>query len=326
MNNNLKFIWFDDYPQRKKTANNMAEKLSIKVDFISLQGKKVDDVLKEVLQGEEPDLILMDHSLYKAEVETVNKGSTAAAVLREKWHHCPIVSVTEVEKVDMDLFQRAAYDAIFEFRNISKNYSTILSIAHGFKTLKTYYPKNISEIFDLMEVPVDDREKMKKILPIEIKDNLQDKSLLIEIYRWYSSTLHKRPGFLYDRTWVSTLLGLSNSGFKQVEEKFDQAKYKGVFKDDSNERWWKSEVLSILGNEVDEVGLPWIIGRSLVENQKKYFSKCHASGEEFPETVAAEDETADSDWYPMKLKHTEPHPFFEDMLFFEELRIMKPAE
>lgn len=326
MSEKLKFIWFDDFPQRKRSANNMAEELNIEVDFISLKSKKVDDILMEVLQNEEPDLILMDHSLYKAQVETVHKGSTAAAVLREKWHNCPIVSVTEVEKAEMDSFQRSAYDAIFQFSKISKNYSTILSIAHGFRTLKANYPESIPEIFDLLDVPEDDKNKMKKILPNEIKENLQDKNLLLEIYRWFQTILFKRAGFLYDRTWVCTLLGLSSSGFKQVEEKFDQAKYKGVFKDDANERWWKSKVLKILGKEVKDTGLPWKIGRALVDDQKRYYSRCYSSGEDFPETVAAVDETSTTEWHPMKLKYTEPHPSFEDMLFFEELRIMKPAE
>lgn len=326
MSNRLKFIWLDDYPQRERSAKNMAEKLNVEVEFISLKSKKVESVLKEVLEKEEPDLILMDHSLEKAKVETVNKGSTAAAVLREKWHRCPIVSVTSVEKFDMDSFQRSAYDDIFQFEKGAKNYSKILSIAHGFKTLKGNYPESISDIFDHFGVPESDRDKMVKILPSEIKDNIQDENLLLEIYRWFHSVLLKRPGFLYDRTWVCTLLGLSSAGFKQVQKKFQKAKYQGIYCDNSNERWWKSKVLSILGKEVEEVGLPWVIGRSLVENKKRYYSRCYVHEEEYPETVAAVDETNETEWHPMKLKHTEPHPLFEDMLFFEELRIMKPAE
>ena len=326
MSGKLKFIWLDDTYQREESAKVMGARLSADVEFISLNRKDIDDELNNLRNRDEPDLILMDHSLESADIRTVRNGASAATILREHWHNCPIVSVTGVGNEEMDSFQRSAYDAIFDFNKISQSYSTILAIANGFRALKSNYPKNVEDILDFLDVPQDDRNKMKKILPVEIKDNLQDKSLLLEIYRWYRSVLQKRPGFLYDRIWVCTLLGLNNLGFKQVEEKFAKAKYNGVFEDKLNERWWKSKVLSTLGNEVDKVGLPWVIGRSLVENNKKFFSRCYASEEDFPETVAAEDETLSSGWYPMKLKYTEPHPLFEDMLFFEELRIMKPAE
>jgi CheY-like chemotaxis protein len=325
MSNKLKFIWIDDTPQREKSAQNMGEALKTEVDFHGLKNKNVNEELQSILNGQEPDLILMDHSLDQADYRAIRSGSSAAAIIREKWQSCPIVSVTGTDIVDMDTRHKSAYEAIFQFSSISKNYSKIVAIAKGFKSLKQSPPKTIDDILNHFNVPDDERSKMAKIFPHELKDNFQDKSLLLEMYRWCESTLFKRPGFLYDRLWVSTLLGLNSAGFKQVEAKFAAAKYKGVFANDSDERWWKSEVLSILGEATGEVGLPWKIGRALVKNKKAHFSKCYVSEEEFPETVAAVDTTNDAEWHPMKLKYTDPHPLFEDMLFFEELRIMKAA-
>lgn len=325
MSDKLKFIWIDDTPRRARSAQNMGNALNTEVDFHGLKNKNVNEELQSILNGQEPDLILMDHSLDQADYEAIRSGSSAAAIIREKWQSCPIVSVTGTDIIDMDTRHKSAYEAIFQFSSISKNYSKIVAIAKGFKSLRQSPPKTIDDILNNFNVPDDERSKIVKIFPHELKDNFQDKSLLLEIYRWCESTLFKRPGFLYDRLWVSTLLGLNPAGFNRVETKFAAAKYNGVFANDPDERWWKSEVLSILGETTGEVGLPWKIGRALVGNQG-YFSKCYVSEEEFPETVAAVDTTNDAEWHPMKLKYTDPHPLFEDMLFFEELRIMKAAD
>jgi hypothetical protein len=182
-------------------------------------------------------------------------------------------------------------------------------------------------VLDRLGVPESDRDRFVKILPHELKDKFNDGSYPVELFRWINSLLFERPGFLYNRLWTSTLLGLSDSGFQNVEAKFESAKYQGAFVMTGEERWWKSQVLSILGEETGKYGLPWEIGRSLVDGHiESFFSKCHSSQEFYPETVAAVDDRDDAEWHPMKLKYTSPHPHFEDMLFFEELRMMKPAE
>ncbi len=323
---NLKFIWIDDNPERKKAADSMSRWLTVDIDFLELKGKPVNSELQNILSNPEPDLVLMDHSLDQAEYSTIRSGSSAATILREKWQTCPIVSVTGTDIMDMDTRHRSAYEAIFQISSIFRSYSEILAIAEGFKSLKQKPPTGIQDILDHLNVPEDERVRMIKILPRELKDNFNNKSLLLEIYRWFESILFKRPGFLYDRLWASTLLGLNLEGFKQVEAKFNSAKYRGIFANNPNERWWKSELLSILGEEVNQVGVPWMIGRALVDNQESFFSRCYATNEEFPETVAAVDATNDAERHPMKLKYTDPHTAFENMLFFEELRIMKAAE
>lgn len=326
MSTNLNFLWLDDNPKRYKDAENMATELSANINFIGLKDKKPDEELLKILSIAEPDLVLMDHSLEQAENTAIRSGSSAAAIIREKWQYCPIVAVTATDLADMDTRHRLAYEEIFQITCISKKYSKIKAIAEGFRAMKSNPPLAINDILKYLTVPEDEREKMTKVFPRELKENFHDKSLLLEIYRWCEFTLFKRPGFLYDRLWVSTLLGLNLDGFKQVEIKFESAKYQGVFANDSTERWWRSEVLSILGAETIQGGLPWVLGRVLVNDNRDHFSHCFSSHEEFPETVAAVDETPDTDWQPMKLKHTDPHPFFEDMLFFDELRIMKGAK
>ena len=325
MKKKLKFVWVDDNPARKKDSENLSSQLDITVDFLDLKGQPIDERLHHLAIGSEPDLIILDHSLDQALSETYKTGSTAATFLHEQWPECPIVSFTGVDLNDIDIRHKSAYEGMYPINRISEYYKSILSIATGFNLLKNNRPSDITSLLSKFKVPEDDQEKFKKILPKELKENFDDKSLLSEIYRWSRSILFKRPGFLYDRVWAATYLGLSEKGFGQVEKSFDKAKYQGVFSDASNERWWKSKLLEIVGEKTQEVGLPWVIGRKLVDVNKQNFSKCYSSNEDFPETVAAEDMTPGARWKAMKLKYTEPHPNFEDMLFFEELRLMKPA-
>jgi hypothetical protein len=132
-----------------------------------------------------------------------------------------------------------------------------------------------------------------------------------------------RPGFLYDRLWVATLIGIKESSFHKVEDTFKPAMYKGVFADSVEPRWWKASILEILSKEVAESGLSFEKGRKLDRIEKKDYSKCHEDGSDYPETVAFEDETPSSKRYAMKLQNTVAHPLYSDMLFFDEIRLYK---
>ncbi len=287
---------------------------------------EIDKVLLELVAGPEPDLIIMDHRLDMAYSNTYRTGSTAAIFIHEYWASCPIISLTGVELEEIDIRHRSLYEGMYPITRISDYYSSIMSIAEGFSTLKRKIPKDIDTLISLFIPSEEDANKIKKVLPKELKQNFEDKSLLLEIFRWYRSIIYKRPGFLYSEIWAATLLGLNIEGFRKVKGSFDSTKYSGIFVDEFNPRWWKSGLLQKLCEIVEKTGTPWVIGQELVKRDSKLLSKCFASGEEHPETVAAEDTTIGAKWYPMKLKYTEPNPNYEDMLFFEELRLMKPAK
>lgn len=322
----MRFVWVDDEPSREEVAQNLGKALDVNIDFKGVNKIKVEDKLNEVLQSTEPNLVILDHSLDRAISDTYKTGSTAASVIREKWPKCPIISVTAIDAQEVDVRHREAYEEMFRDNRISENYNSILAIAEGFKQMRANEPRNIDELINYFKPPEDEIEKFKKILPKELKENFNDNSLLSETYRWGKNILFARPGFLYDRLWAATLLGLNIEGFRLVEDKFESAKYNGIFSTDNKERWWKNKLYKVLNELVETFGSPWIIGRELVGDDERYFSKCYSSGEDYPEIVAAEDDTPNAKWYPMKIKETEPHEKFENMLFFEELRIMKPNE
>lgn len=329
MSNAFKVFWIDDNPLRVKEARNLEERLKIKVKFIDVKGKDLPGELKCVLSQDEPDLILMDHMLRDVNDGVFDRGSTATEVIREKWTDCPIVCITAIPLKDIDIHKQSIYEDIFELDKISSYDSTLISIAASFQTLKESRPTDIDDFIALLKAPGDEYDRLKSVLPITLKDkeSYTDKSLLISISRWVRQMLIKKPGFLYDRLWTSTLLGIKEESFSKVEHLFTEAKYSGIFADKGNERWWQSKLREIMYSIFPDSNLiyPWELGRKFSELTGSDFSKCYASGEDYPETVAYIDDSSGKR-VPMRLRFTVSHPDFEKTLFFEEIRMMKGAD
>jgi len=325
MNQKMKIIWIDDNPKREDEAINLKHSINVDVDFICVEKLDTEQFQKKIDGLSKPNLVIMDHSLDKTFSDTFKTGSTTATILHDKWPSCPIVCVTGIEPDLVLSRQRLTYQEVFLISNISNKYSSIKAIAEGFKTLNNKII-TLENIFEKIKAPEEEFTRLSKILPKELKENFNDPSYSLQFYRWFSSVLYSRPGFLYDRLWAATVLGLKEAGFEKVENLFADAEYKGIFNDQSQKRWWKSLLLSKLGEIIEESGLPWVIGRHIPGINEEDYSSCYASGENYPETVAFEDESINSRQYAMKLKNTISHSKYENMLFFEEIRIMKAAE
>ena len=322
----LRFLWIDDDPNRAAESKNLAKSLGVAIKFENVKDKSLDDVLDRIMSEKLPDLIMLDHKLEDAITGIFKTGSTAAESIREKWPECPIVCITGMSKGEVDSRKLALYEELFEINKISKYGTYILAIAKAFNKIKKNPPSDVDDILKLLKAPKEDYERLKSIMPHELKTNFGDKGLLTSVSSWTRKILIDRPGFLYDRLWIATLLGIKVASFKKVEAHFAPAKYTGVFQNESQERWWKSKVLVILSKMVDASGLPWHKGRYLPNIVARDFSRCYSSNDFFPETVAYTDQTSTAKLAPMKLKHTVAHPDYTEMLFFEEIRIMKPAE
>ena len=319
----FKFIWIDDDPERIGVATNLGRRLKVDIEFTSLRKLNVEYVLAKILKKAQPDLVIIDHRLDTAASELIRTGFMSAAFIREKWPACPIICVTGIDKDNFNSQQHSLYQETYEISDISSHDTEILSIAESFKHLRLRKFKDIEMLLSVLKVPDDDKYKLASILPQEIKEHITDKNLAVHLSKWIRKTLFARPGFLYNRLWVSTLIGVKEESFKKVEYLFASSKYEGIFHNKSDQRWWKSEVLDILGTQVSAIGLPWEIGRFLPKIKKSDYSIDYVNNEAYPETVAFVDQTIDSKQYPMRIKYTEPHPNYEDMLFFEKIRMMK---
>jgi CheY-like chemotaxis protein len=326
MSKKLKFIWIDDNPQRLDGAKTMADQLKVSVDFKDVKNKNLNDVLAAILRGNEPNLLIIDHNLEDASSGVFKKGSTAAAYIREQWPECPIICISGVDPGVVDSQQKALYEEILPIENISKFYQDILSIAKSFALVRNNKPNNVDEFIDLLNPPIQDRENLKSIIPTALKENFNDRGLAVEVSRWVRGVLLNRPGFVYNKLWASTLAGITPEAFTKMDKKFKKARYVGLFANTAGDRWWKSELLDCISLISNVRGLPWEKNRGIKGLSDKDFAKCYASGENYPETVAFIDEAKTSKEEPMKLKYTSLHPDYESLLFFDDIRLMNPAE
>lgn len=322
MSKKLKFVWIDDDENRNIACTNLEKHLKVKCDFVNVKPKDVDFL--SIIDNVKPDLILIDHNLTDIGTGTIKKGSTISALIREKNPTLAIACITAQDILGIDSQQRMSYESIFSYDNITEHYFTMQSIALAYRKMKLNIPKDIIELLVLMKAPKEEQFRLETIVPFDIKENFHDQGIYTNISHWIRDVLFERPGFLYDSLWSATLLGLNESGFKKIEKLFLPAKYKGIFADESKERWWKCELTKILSKYVKTSGLPWEKGRMLPGITPRYYSKDYYTdfNEEFPETVAYIDETT-NERAQMKLKYTVSHPKFDKLLFFEDIKMMK---
>ncbi|MDD5007808.1 MAG: hypothetical protein PHU49_03485 [Syntrophorhabdaceae bacterium] len=335
----MQFLWLDD--EKINGPKNMASKelekaLKVKIDFIPLIQQKLLDKIQEITEKlQKPDLLIIDYRLdHTSDTNIIGTGSSAAELIRDKddWKSYPIVAITNVKLNEIDRHKQALYDEVIEFHEISDKKYLLTVIANGFRKLREKSPDDIKQLISLIKPPKRDIENILRIIPEELKEAIKSKELSLPriIYRWTKQTMVQRPGFLYDRLWVATTLGIKKEAFKKVEPIFERAKYKGIFSLPGNmedQRWWQSVIKEIVFSEVlesDEV-LPWNLGYKLKGLTEKDRSRCYMCGKENPEIVGYTDEDAKTA-VPLHISCSMPHPKFEYALYFEEIRMQTPLK
>ncbi len=337
MSEKLNFIWIDDQESRITQNNYLDSNKLIECEFIPV---REEDLLKllndEIFPNEEPDLILIDHKLTDVKNELKFSGASYAKIIREQWPECPIVAVTAIVNLieDTTFQQRESYDEILRGHQIKSKQNLLVAIARSNKEiarlnkyLKNNKPEHIIKLLKLLKSSKDDIDKLEMIIPENVILNLGKKDLTFELSKWIRKILFVRPGFLYDKLWTSTMLGIKETSFEKIEHFFTDAKYKGLYHNDDNVRWWQSKIKEILFSEFpdDEEYLPWKLGHNLDGVEDADHSLCHVCKDKYPETIAYTDMTMKKR-APMHIRCTKPNPYSPKMLYFEEIRIMRDSE
>jgi CheY-like chemotaxis protein len=298
----IKIKWFDDYPLNESHAISMQKNLNCEVNFIGIKGFHIDDLNKKLkeLETKSPDLIIIDHRLNNLNGNYPLTGSTVAEMIREKLPEIPVVGVTSIDiNRDIDFNQRSSYEAIFELSKISDNYETLISIADSYSHLRKNPIKDIQGILDSLRAPREEHERLRTIIPQNLKENFNDKSFIQRLSKWIRRHLMQNPGFLYDDLWAATLLGIKLNSFNKIKDIFKKSEYKGHFADKSNTRWWSITLKKLLYQKIKNAKYEdtFKIGYKLKGLSSADRCTCYACKELYPETVAFVDE-----------KHTERAP------------------
>ncbi len=320
MSSSKRIVWIDDNPVRASTANDLGAK------FINVRGADVASKVKELLDGNPPYLVLIDHVLDKA-ASTIHpvfqKGSTIAEAIKEKWPACPVVGITAGDNLPaINLRTKQAYDSFFPFHHFGSYLERIKGIGRGF-ALVAKADSDPNQLVHFLKPPRDEDERLHAALTDDLKQPSQDESVASRFYCWVEHILD-RPGFLYDCLWTATFLGLNESGFDKIAHLFEKAMYAGVFVRPDEHRWWVSRLSELLYKQCQpQPGeLSRNVGRRLPGIKNQDFSICYFCKEDFPETVGFLDEDID-ERRALHLKCTVLHPRYKRELYFEDIRMMR---
>jgi hypothetical protein len=327
MNNTLAVHWFDDIASKvedaKESLRASAADAGFNLDLVFHAIKPDLEGIKDAIESIKTspnDLLLVDHKINDPG-SMVIKGSAIAHLLRLNFPNTPIVCVsaawseTQPNK-SFDQEDLSEYACTIAYSSIHDQAEFLRTIATDFSKVCSAVEKQVSVAQALLNAPTDDCAELDRILPTEF--HLLDQKSTPHHFattphrlaHWILNTFLKRPGFLYDRMRVATMLGLSVQGFSKVQDKFSRAEYTGIFKNNATPLWWVSEINNILYELLPELHTrSQLAGRELPRINQVDHSKCwvEQTNEAVPDAVAYIDMNNNEE-VPVNSRNTRIHP------------------
>lgn len=318
----MRVFWIDDDPGRKRFSDDIG------ASFIDARSTKFAEELNVVLTGTPPHLVVLDHFLrnVKLDNQMYKRGSTIAEAVKENWPTCPVVGITaNANDSKISRRTRLNYDELFYSYRFLEHRKQIKSIAEGFARISKEEQADTLTLITLLKPLKKDESRLMAALPSELKSSILDDGVASTFYAWVRY-LMDRPGFLFDHLWAATFVGLSDKGFRKVEDEFRKATYKGVFSNDDEPRWWANRLAEELFEKVPPgpAEMSWHVGRKLEGISIDDYSRCYKCRKinPPPETIAFLDRESE-ERRAMHFECTILHPSFKRELYFEDVRMME---
>jgi hypothetical protein len=314
----LRFAWIDDkkskVEQYRPVVEGGIEGQKASLEFIEVNNDLLNNLNEwcATNKNRPPDLIVIDH-IFNMALPFGLKGSSVAHLLRSELPLIPMVCVTAMfdKPNSFDQEDISEYTALFRYQHLDDRLEDLYAIARDFPKLHPSSDKAREHFISTLKPPPRDRADLDQILPEEFKSE-QHTTTEHRVARWIFNTFLTRPGFLYDRLHAATLLGLTTDGFAKVEDKFEKAKYKGVFATQSQSRWWSSSLRKLLYDIAGENSpdLPQYAGRTLPGITQGDFSACYVSKKTDPppDAVVAADLTTSAKLHVVRRQYSDRSP------------------
>jgi hypothetical protein len=314
----LRFVWIDDKKSKVEQYRPVIE-AGVEGQKTSLELIEVNSDLLGRLnewcsanKSRPPDLIIIDH-IFTMSLPFGLKGSSVAHLLRSELPRVPMVCVTAMfdRANSFDQEDISEYTALFRYQHLNDRLEELSAIARDFPKLHPTTANAREHFISALKPPGRDRVDLNQILPDEFQSE-QHTTTEHRVARWIFDVFLRRPGFLYDRLYAATLLGLTVNGFSKVENKFDRAKYKGVFATNSEPKWWSSAVRKLLYELAGEGSpdIPQYAGRSLPGISPADYSVCYVSKktEPPPDAIVSADSTSSAKLHVVRRMYSDRNP------------------
>lgn len=315
----LRFVWIDDKKEKVEPYRAVIEagldNALAAIELIEVKKDALNVLSKWSIErkARPPDLIVIDH-VFNAGLPFGLTGASVAHLLRGAFPKVPMVCVTAMfdRPNSFDQEDISEYTALFLYQHLENHIEDLYAIAKDFPKLHPQDAQLREHIVACLKAPSRDKDDLLRSLPEEFKDEEKHATTAHRVARWIFNALLRRPGFVYDRLHVATLLGLTEAGFKKVESQFESARYKGVFATGRDLRWWASTIrkrLYDLAGE-DAPDIPQRAGRILKGITPDDYSICYVShkSDPPPDAVVVADVSANAKQRVVCRQYSERHP------------------
>jgi len=325
MNRKAKILWIDDNPERSERALQLKEDSRMSVEFVCVQQKNVQEELARIRQEYKPRLVVIDHVLNDTRSEEWAKfGSSLVGFFRETWPGCAVFGVTAGRNMGSVDIEKYAYDELIDYTDFSEYGQYLPNVVKGFEKCATV--RSVEEWIRLLKGPKGETERIRGSMPRDAKTEFEMQGFPNRVYRWFRKKFYKMPGFLYDRNWVATLVGVKTGVVERYLEQFASAKYRGVFNNPHDPRWWKAKLYEEIYSKCKDENAACMstqeAGNRVLSVAANERSKCYACNGKWPEVLGYVDASETASLKQMHLRCTIAHAGYRYEAMFDEVRMM----
>jgi CheY-like chemotaxis protein len=303
----MRVLWVDDDTEKRKKEAKLLEQLFLEVfgkEGLSIEvihPEKADSRLR--YKQKKPDLFLVDYNLNQIPLEGGDsypyKGLTIAGMIRDLYPEYPIFVVSQDENAEIFREKSQAAKSSFEGQLLHKKlqrvgHHLLYFYARDYRKIREVKDENINEIFRLLKAPLEIQNRIKLVLPDELKHGF-DKGRAgnsIAFAKWLQEIFITEPGFLYSDIYAATHLGLTVEAFNRISQenkKFMKARYSGIFSEVNEPLWWVTGLNKLVFStpKFSRLGIDntWEIGPKLFNVNENEYAKCAVCGEKYPDIV-----------------------------------------
>ena len=326
----------DERHPRTRLLDVLRKREPIEVDLIEPLDAQLMPKLNKIA---EYNLILVDYKFDTAASPIFKTGASLYSLLRDYTKSIPIylISVLSSKNNQFGEFELFIKDEFIEdfssFKRELEDHEKLKSVTspEHFKEILGV-PAEIEDDFFSLIKPLlhtqhsigEDVNQSSETLPSNSSENTN-----IRLFRWLVRSFLNKEGPLLSKEGAALHLGISTDYFDKISSTFKSAKYKGVFWQSLEARWWlcllEDYILDLDENRnlLSEQNFKKAAAELLNANEHIEFSTCIVCEKLFPDALGIISGDEDKKLYPAHIACSEFNESIEQEAFFKNPRIIK---
>ncbi|MGR5363625.1 hypothetical protein ACPV54_22375 [Vibrio mediterranei] len=317
---------------RTKLLEVLEQRESIEITIIEPKEKPLQDNLRNI---EEFDLILVDYKFDTAISPIFRTGASLYSLLRDYTKSTPIYLISVLSKYRTN--KLGEFDLFVNNEFIEDHRTFKYEIEDHKKLFQCTEFRQFSELLGAPNEVIDDLNSLLRTFFINTFDELSttdetvsfSEDLNIRLFHWLVESFLKKEGPLVSREGAALLLGVSTQYFGQIMDRFEVAKYSGLFAKSNDERWWASMIEDCVLFMEDEEDLlskysfKQAASLLLGASSSNEFSECVECEERYPDALGFLRDDEDKKLYHVHIGCSIPDETLKQEVFFRNPRVIE---